>query len=166
MNPEHRFNYLLQNLKDTYGLSPIKVADGVYDVAEGTIGIFQLIYGKTEKSKDKILISIHLDTDPIDAIQWYLRVKDMCPDLYLTSSHYKDDYGETFMGQSAHIIREYKVEQRVISQWDKGEKETKEFIESKISGRDRTTIPNAFIDETEALREFNKMQKDDEEKYH
>ena len=158
---------LIETLKNKYSIEYKKLNPFMYDFTDGDIPLFQLLYGKHEDARDdKILVSMHLDLDPMEAIQWYLQIKDIYKEIYLTSSFYKDDQGETFLGQLAYAIREHKETQRIVSGWQKDTEETKKFLESKITGRDKTKLPLAYIDQDSAVEEFHTLQKEDKDKCH
>ena len=165
MDLRTKYLYLLEGLKDKYGLSYHADHPDIHEFYEGPIPLFKLIYATTEQGVPKLLLAVHLDINPVDAIQWHLRIRDLHNEIYITECYFKDDNGETFMGQKAETIRMYKNQQKIISEWSRDKEDTKKFLEAKIVGRSKHQ-PIAHVDKEKAIHEFNKMTYDDKKKYH
>ncbi len=169
MKLAREYHYILQQLKNKYEVSVKVEHKFVHEIYEGIIPICKLLYGvnKSDVRGDRILVCFHLDLDSVDAIQWYLRIKSLHSSLYITACYYKDDNNETFLGQGAELIKKYKDEQRILSNWQRDEEDTKKYIDQRIIGRSKHKVSNYdFTDKNAAIKEFNKLTTEDEDKCH
>lgn len=158
---------LLDNLSKKYNLTLYKEQEVVYELSNGNTPIFKLMYNKLKKSEEFVIVlSFHLDTNCIDAIDWYIKITHLVPEILLTESYYKDDYGESYLGQTAEVIKQYKLEQSILGNWTKGSEEVKSFVKNKISGRQRPEREKGYTSSKDAEKEFYIMQKEDEDKCH
>lgn len=167
MNVFQDYLYLLQMLKDHFQLTSKKDGEHLHEMYEGSVPIFNLIMTQTYQHRDdRILMSFHLGINPLDAIQWYMRVKNLQSRVYMTECYFRDDKGTIFLGQDAEIIKMYKDEQRIISNWERDQEQTKKFIENPIEGKIVRTEKSFLSDKKDqALDYFNKLSmydKDDE----
>lgn len=166
----HEYNWIIDKLSSKYGIHAKKEHEYVHEFFEGPIPVMKLMYGINEKNgvrENRILVSFHLNLDSVDAIQWYLRIQNFHPTLYMVSCYFKDDNNETFLGQGAELIKMYKDEQLILANWAKDKDETKKIVAQKIVGRAKHKLSNYdFTDIDQALNEFNKMDREDKDKCH
>lgn len=163
-------NYItyVDEVADKYSLAVIQEHEQIHEFLEGeNIPLFKLVYGPTNLTNNEnvVVATFHLDLDPVDAIQWYSRLYTIIPNLRLQSSYYKDDRGETFIGEHAENVRHYKLEQKVITEWmesKRNDEDAKRFAESKILGRVRNK-KQPFLDKDKALEEFRRSFNPDED---
>lgn len=164
------YHSLIKKLIDQYHLKVYQEHEFIFEFFEGDLPLFKLIFGRDdEKAYNKIVLSFHLETSVVDAIQWYVKVTNWYADTRLTDSYFKDDSGESYIGQDAEILRRYKMEQEVVSSWLDGEsdeEDARDFATSKIRGRIRER-GKSFSRMDDAIREFNMMAKGDhDDEYH
>lgn len=163
MVDHNSFLSFVDRISEKYGLGAHEEHPYIFEFYEGEeIPLFKLIYGPTDKSGDKnvIVVTLHLELNPVDAIQWYHRVLNIVTDVRLQECYFKDDRGETFLGEHAEALKIYKDEQRVLSEW-LDEKQTddesiKEFAKARAFGRTRSK-KSGFQDLAEAQIEFNRI---------
>lgn len=157
---------LVKKLSELYHIKAEKEHDFIYEFFEGNIPVFKLIMAPDDTGKHMIIVSFHLDINSVYAIQWYLRILDLCPPLNITHCYYRDDSGRTITGEDAEIVRMYKMEQEVISNWIRENEETDEENLEKQVVAETTTIKPSYNSKEEAMKHFNLMKKGKDEDYH
>lgn len=153
---------ILQTLTKRYQVRTVFENENVHEVFEGPIPLFKLLFAvDEEKVQSYLVMAFYLDMDPVDAVQWFLRVKELYSKVKISSSYYKDSRGESFTGQSAEIVRQTMVEKAVLGNWTQSRKEAEEFATSPTHGRGERSF-RSFIDEEKAKDELLKMQNKDD----
>lgn len=156
------FKQYVDDIAQRYGLGAHPEHDQIYEFYEAEeVPLFKLIFGPSDKSDNQnvVIVTFILGLDPVDAIQWFLRVRNVIPEVRLQASYFKDDNGETFLGEHAEIIKMYKDEQKVLSDYinsKQDEEEAKAYVRGRVEGRVRDKT-KAFNDMEEAAIEFNRM---------
>lgn len=161
---KHRFDFLLDKLHNTYGLKMQRDHERICTLFEGDLEVFKLMYGfNEEKKQEELVVTFHLDINPALAIRWFNAMHNLDPFLSLKECYYIDDRNEIYYGQAAEAIRAYKDQQQVISDFLETDEDPKEFILDKVYGRLKKDI---FTDKDEALKEFNIVNKSDDDTEH
>jgi hypothetical protein len=153
------YKRVIEDLKNYYGLRCNKEHDFIHEFYEiEDVPLFKLIFGyKPELEKTVVVITFHLDVTPVDSVQWYLRVYKVLPELRLQESYYKDDRGETFLGEKAEVLKYYKNEREILENWSRNQEDTREYLKnSKVFGRERDRT-RSFLDIQDAMEEFNRF---------
>lgn len=149
------FILLINSLSDAYGIKPVVEHEFVYEFFEGGIPLFKLILSQLEdQSKSSIIASFHIELETTAAIQWFLRLRQLNPELLITGSYMKDAQGVTYVGEDAAILRIYMIEQEVISNWVSTEDSEEPPVVTK-----KPNPTKSFGDYASALKEFQKMHK-------
>ena len=162
------FNDYCDELAAKYGLDAYWEHESVVEFFEGDdLPLFKLIFGPSTMSEGKnvVISTFNIEVDPVDAIQWFLRIRGIISDIRLQESYYKDDQGETFLGENAYQIRMYKDEQRILAEYlesDRDEESTKSYTKGKVYGR-RRNKKKIFNDTEAALEEFHRIVIPDED---
>lgn len=154
--------YYVDHIAEKYGIGSYQEHRYIHEFFEAEeCPLFKLIYGPTDKTggKNVVVLTLHLDLNPVDSIQWYSRVSSIIPNVRLQQPYYKDDRGETFLGAQAETLKMYKEEQNIIAGWlesKSGDEEAKRYVESKVVGRVRNK-KLAYVDLESAVNEFNRI---------
>lgn len=164
---EQTYKDVIKGLTEHYGLNALKEHKFIYEFFEAEeVPLFKLIYGFKESEQKNILIAtFHIDLNPADAIQWFLRIEHLHPKIRLQECYIKDDRGETFLGTQAEALRQYKLEQEALYNWTSDKEEAEKYVKARVLGRNR--IKNqSFIEDTDAMIEFNRMVKPEDDECH
>lgn len=158
---------LIKHLCEAYSITFKTEQKYVHEIYEGEIPLFKLMYGYDEKRNiNVVLVSFQLDLAILDAIQWWTRIVKTYGTARLMDSYFKDDRGETFLGQSAEVLRMYKIEQRVLENWAGDKEDAKKFAKEKIYGRGKARPKKAFVDKDAAVKEFYDMNNGEGDESH
>ena len=162
------FQQYVDAIAERSGLGAHKEHECIFEFYEAEeIPIFKLIFGPSDKSDgvNVVIVTFRLGLDPVDAIQWYHRVKHVIHDIRLQASYYKDDQGETYLGEHAEAIKMHKDEQEILGRYieSKRDDETVEaYTKGKVYGRNREK-KKMFTDVDAAMAEFNRLFMPDED---
>lgn len=157
---------LIKKLNELYGTVVFVEHSFIHEFYEGDIPLFKLILSSSDETQPPILIiSYHVELPSPAAIQWFLRIQQIDPNLHITGCYLKDAQGISHVGEDAEILRMYVIEQEVISAWIKSDQEEKEMLE-KPNLNPPTPPSPVFVDIDTATTEFNKMSKKKDDTFH
>jgi hypothetical protein len=153
------FIEIIKRLDNLYGTRSEEEHRFIYEFYDGPIPLFKLILNQLEGEKSGSLIaSFHIELDATSAIQWFLRIRQLDPNLHITGSYLKDRNGTSYVGEDAAILRAYMVEQDIITAWLKSDKNASEVFEEPIQEIKPSPI-KVFTDYKLAITKFQQMQK-------
>jgi len=159
MRPEY-YEAILERLQKDYQLTVDRSEhNSITEFFEGPLPLFKLIMTTPEGETPSVLIvSFHIELDTSSAIQWFLRIRQLDPNLYISECYLKDAEGGSYVGEDAEILKMYMMEQDIIAAWTASDTDISDFAQQELP-----TIPpsplKAFSSYKAALREFNKLQK-------
>lgn len=159
MKPEY-YEAILERLQKEYHLKIDRSEHAaITEFIEGPLPVFKLIMTTEEEEQPSILmISFHIEVDAPSAIQWFMRVRSLDPNLYISACYLKDAEGVSYVGEDAEIMRMYMMEQDIISAWVASDKDAADVLNQKLP-----TVPPSPIktygDYKKALVEFHRMHK-------
>jgi len=165
---EKTYTDLIQEVCSLYAVTAEVEHEKVMEFFEGDIPLFKLILAQVNEidEKPQIILSFHLETNSVYAIQWFLRLQDLCPDLKITHCYVKDASGATHVGEDAEIVNMYRIEQEVISAWIRENEQTdEENFENKLT-TETAPVEDVYTDRRKALLNFNKIRKSKKGEYH
>lgn len=163
--------FIIGKLKDTYSLHIDVDHKDIHTFYRDKKPLFKLMFGHfTKDDSPSIVISFHLDMYHSEAISWFVNIYQLHPLIQIQDSYMEDSNGETYLGQDALALKEVYQAQAILSDWleNHDKKEIKEFVESKVVGRERTNkVFDSLGQKDEAIIEFSRMKKpDDDEGVH
>lgn len=153
------YTYLMGLIGERLNIKPVTENMYIHEFFEGPIPLFKLLFvERLEEGGTAMMVSFHLDVDSVDAIQWFLRIRNIYQPLMITQCYYKDDNGETFLGVTAEQLKLFKIQQAALVEWGSDKEAAKKMIDAKAIGRKRARgRDKGFIDIKEAEDEFFKM---------
>lgn len=153
------YEAILERLSKEYGLTLDREHQFVTELLEGPLPLFKLILSEGENEEAGIMIvSYHLEMRPPDTIQWFMRLRNLDPNLHMTASYIKDANGDSHVGEDAEILRMYMIEQDVITAWMASNKDAAEVL-GKDLPLPKPSPVKSYNTYRQALIEFQKMQK-------
>lgn len=160
------FDAIVERLVREYQVSAVREHNFVVEFYEGPIPLFKLLAQEETESNPAIIIaSFHLELDIVAAIQWFLRIRALDPNLHLTSAYLKDVSGVTYIGADAHALYLHTVQQAAVQEFieasNSDEANTPHHIE-----RARPSAPRVFTNVASAMQTFQKMQKKKGDVFH
>ena len=159
MRPEY-FEAIIERLQAEYSLSVDRSEhESIVEFYEGPLPLFKLIVTTPpERTGPTLLISYHIELDAPSAIQWFLRVRHLDPNLMISESYLKDSKGVSYVGEDADILKMYMVEQDVVAAYMQSEKDAEDILEQELPSHQPSPI-KVYSEYKKALAEFNRMEK-------
>lgn len=159
MRPEY-YEAILERLVKDFGLKLDRTEHpAITEFWEGPIPVFKLIMSTQEEGQPSVmLVSFHIELDSPSAIQWFARIRQLDPNLYVTGCYLKDEGGTSHVGEDADILRLYMIEQDIISAWMASDKDAADVLNQKLPCVPPSPL-KTFSDYRKALVEFQKMNK-------
>lgn len=155
---------VIKKLNETYGTTVEVEHQFIHEFFEGPHAIFKLILNDTPEHPGILLVSFHLDLPSPAAIQWFLRIRQLDPTLFMTGCYLKDAQGNSHVGDDADILKMYMLEQEVISAWIQSNKDEEEAL--KAPQLVPPTPKPVFNTVKAALVEFDRMNKKKDDTFH
>jgi hypothetical protein len=161
-NMYEQYLWLIGQIKDLYKLHVDVDHKEIHTFVSERQPVFKLFHGD-----DRIVVSFHINVSATNAIEWYVKLKNLHPPIVVTDVYIEDARGETYLGEDATKIYTAMVEQQVLKAWSNSKKDDiKKFVDSKVVGRVRDpkkTYSQKELDK--AIAEFDLMKKpvDDDE---
>lgn len=156
---------IIKKINESYGTSVEVEHQCIHEFFEGQDPLFKLILSNTSKDEPSILIvSFHLEMPTTQAIQWFLRLRQLDPTLHMTGCYMRDAAGNSHVGEDAEILRMYVIEQEVISAWIQSNKDEEEVLKKPVQNPPKR--PSQFLTVQAAMAEFNRMNKKKGDSFH
>lgn len=153
------YKAVIAQLNKVYGTKSDVEHEFIHEFFEGPIPLFKLILSETDDGRAGAMIaSFHIELDSVDAIQWFLRVRELDPELQITGCYLKDEDGVSYVGEDAAILRMHMIEQDLATAWAHS-------IAQEAGPDDQPPVPlklsplRAFNTYKATLIEFQKMKK-------
>lgn len=148
------YQRLIKHLKTLYGCTFEKVDDFIHVCVEGKYEAFRLMFGTfADVRGDAIVLSFHLQVDPALAIQWFVRMQHIYPLIRVAECYFKDDDGKIHMGKDARLIKHYKDEQTILSNYAGSKEDAEEYSVHKVVGKAKNES-KPYASKQQATKEF------------
>lgn len=159
MKPEY-YEAILERLQKEYGLRIDRTEHTfITEFYEGPLPVFKLIMTSEDESQPAVLIiSFHLELGSPEAVQWFLRIRGLDPNLHISACYLKDAEGVSYVGEDAEILRMYMMEQDIISAWSQSDKDAADVLNQKLPTLPPSPV-KTYADYRKALIDFHKMKK-------
>lgn len=153
-----KFEKILLILQDEANLTVDRSEhEAIAECSAGSLQLFKLGYSKNDTGTF-LFVSFHLELDSVDAIQWYLRLRQLEEGIGLAPCYVVDSEGVTFTGEDAEIMRMYMVEQDVIATFMASNLDADEVLNAKMPTHPPSPI-KVYSDLRRAHKKFAKMSK-------
>lgn len=164
INLYQEYLYVIGKLKDTYNLDVDVDHKDIHTFFRNKRPLFKLFFGIFEQDKEQsIVVSFHLDIYHPEAIQWFIKIYNIHPQVKLHDSWIQDSAGETYLGEDALSIKEVYNSQRILDDWlnSHNEEDIEKFIKADVVGRERNSKKSfdSLKQKDEAIIEFKRMSK-------
>lgn len=113
-----------------YGASVVPEHEYIREFFEGPIPSFKLILVHKEDGPGFIMASFHIDMEAVVAIQWFMRFRALDPNIRVTACYMRDSTGTSYVGEDAHVLKMYAIEQEIVSQFVGGDRDAEEVVRS------------------------------------
>lgn len=155
---------IIKKINELYGTTVDAEHEYIHEFYEGQLPLFKLLMSNTNEVQPPVLIvSFHLELPTTEAIQWFLRIRQLDSSLHMTGCYLKDAEGNSHVGEDAEILRMYIIEQEVISAWIASNKDEKEVLKKpQVTLKPTPT----FTSVQAAVAEFNRMGKKKSDQFH
>jgi hypothetical protein len=159
---------IIKQINETFGTTVEVEHSYIHEFLEGQNPIFKLILSAGDGTTPPvIIISFHLETPTVDAIQWFLRVRQLDPTLHMTQCYIKDTQGNNYVGEDAEIFKMYAIEQQVITAYLNSNKDDEEILEAaQTPPVEPPKATKTFATEKAALNEFNRVSRKKTDTFH
>lgn len=154
------FKAIVAEINKLYGTTSDIEHQFIHEFFEGQTPLFKLILSELDGAQlGTMIVSFHIDLDTVDAIQWFLRVRNLDPNLHLTGVYLKDEAGVSYVGEDAVILRMQQVEHELAANWKRNGEEL------ETENADVPPLPvqisptRSFMSYKDALIEFKNMKK-------
>lgn len=154
------YKEVVQQIRNLYGVKPEQEHAFIHEFFEGPLPLFKLILVSSDSGPGFIMVSFHIEVEASDAIQWFARVRALDPNVRVTACYLRDSHGTSYVGEDAHILRLYMIEQDVISNYIKGDKDPEEIVNRQVTAAKPSPL-KTYSDYKVAINEFNKLTKKD-----
>lgn len=152
------YSEILKQVRNLYGLTSDQEHIYVHEFFEGPLPLFKLILvNGSDEGPGYTMISYHIEVEAAEAVQWFLRVRNLEPNLRLGPCYLRDQNGMSYVGDDAHVLRLYMIEQDILSNYIQGTKDAEEIINSKATPKPSPL--KTYADYKIALKQFNKLTK-------
>lgn len=158
--------YIIGKMKDIYKLDVDPEHKEIHTFYREKRPLFKLFYGVFKEDKHaSIVVSFHIDMYHPEAIQWFINLYNVSPQIALHDSYVEDSAGETYLGEDAVALKQIYVAQDVLHEWleNYDVEDIQAFVEAPVSGRDKKSNPtfDSQAQRTLARIEFDKIRKPD-----
>lgn len=150
---------ILNQVKNLYGVRPEQEHEFIHEFFEGPLPLFKLILVDGDiNGPGYVMVSFHIEIEAAEAIQWFARIRALEPNLRVTACYLRDSNGMSYVGEDAHILRLYMIEQDIISSYIQGNKDPEEIVNARATVVKPSPL-KTYSDYKLAINEFNKLQK-------
>lgn len=153
------YKEIVNRLVELYGSKTESAHPFIYEFLEGSIQLFKLILNQDDSGEaGEVVLSFHIELEAVDVIQWFLRVRALDPLVKLTHCYIHDQDGNVYVGEDAHILRAYTIEQEILSAYLASEKDGEEIVSAKVQSEKPRPV-KAYSDYKTALNAFKNLGK-------
>lgn len=161
---------VIGKLKDIFGLSIDVDHPDIHTFYKDKRPLFKLFFGMFEKDENpSIVVSFHIELFHPEAINWFVNIYKIHPQITMHDSYIEDSAGETYLGEDAMALKETYMAQEILGTWldNSTREEMEDFVDAGVFGRDRdpTKSFDSHKERHQAIIEFERLRKpgDDEE---
>lgn len=158
----HKVHYtdVVNQITNLYGVTAVQEHEFITEFCEGPLPIFKLISVTQDDGTNFLMLSFHIEVEAVIAIQWFVRVRALDPDVRVTACYLRDASGVSHVGEDAHILRLYMIEQDIMSSFIQSDKDPHDVVNE--SAKVLSTKPSpvkTYADYRNAIDAFNKLEK-------
>lgn len=124
---------------------------------EGPLPLFKLIIAQDEDLTTSLYVSYQIQLDIPSSIQWFMRLRNLDPNIVVAPSYIKDSEGNSYVGEDAEIILMYMVEQDVITAFVQSDKDAEDIVNKKALPQ--ASPVKVYSNYKKALTEFKNLRK-------
>lgn len=153
------YKEIVARINQLYGTTCDEEHEYINEFYEGPIPTFKLILSQDDPDRVGVMIiSFHIEVEAAVAIQWFLRVRQLEPNLHITACYLRDADGVSYVGEDAHILRAYMIEQDILGAYIASDKGPEDVVNKKVQSIKPSPI-KAYSDYRTALVAFQKLDK-------
>lgn len=153
------YSEILRQVRNLYGVSSEPEHDCIHEFFEGPLPLFKLILvAANDDGPGFTMVSFHIEIEAAVAINWFLRIRALDPNLRVTACYLKDTNGESYVGDDAHVLKLYMIEQDIVSTFIQGTKDPEEIVNQKVVPVKPSPI-KTYSDYRVAITQFKKLTK-------
>lgn len=152
------YSEILNQVRNLYGLKSEIEHDFIHEFFEGSIPLFKLILVSDDEGPGFVMASFHIDVEASDAIQWFMRIRSLDPNLRVTACYLRDSNGASYVGEDAQVLKLYMMEQDIVSTFIQGNKDPEDIVNRHLTA-EKPSQQKTYSDYDAAIHEFNKMRK-------
>lgn len=155
------YSEIVKQVKTIYGLTSEAEHECIHEFFEGPLPVLKLILvAANDDGPGFLMVSFHIEIEAAEAIQWFIRIRSLDPNLRVTACYLKDSHGVSYVGDDAHVLRLYMIEQDIVSTFIQGNKDPEEIINQKVSELKPAPL-KTYLDYRTALKHFTQLVKKD-----
>jgi len=153
------YSEVVKQVKNLYGLASESEHEFIHEFFEGLLPMFKLILvAPNDEGPGFVMVSFHIEVEAAVAIQWFSRIRTLDPNLRVTACYLRDSNGTSYVGDDAHVLRLYMVEQDLMSTFIQGNKDPEEIINKKVAEPKPSPL-KTYLDYRVAINHFKKLVK-------
>ena len=152
------YDEMLSQIRHLYDVACESEHRFIHEFFEGQLPVFKLILVDNTDGPGFIMVSFHIEMEASAAIQWFMRIRQMDPNLRVTQCYLKDQNGVSYVGEDAQVLRLYVIEQEIMSSYIQGDKDADEIITQTVTS-DKPSPVRTYSDQKTTIDAFNKLKK-------
>lgn len=153
------YSEILKQVRNLYGLTSEIEHEYIHEFFEGPLPVFKLILvAANDDGPGFTMVSFHIEIEAAVAINWFMRIRALDPNLRVTACYLRDTTGESYVGDDAHVLKLYMIEQDIVSTFIQGTKDPEEIVNQKINLVKPSPI-KTYSDYKVAINQFKKLVK-------
>lgn len=115
---ENFYVEMVKAIADKYEVQFYAETNHVAEFFEGEIPLFKLLFSPEQDGMPAITaLSFNLELTSPYAIHWFLRVREIDPNVNLTVCYLRDGRGFTYVGHDAELLRMQAIEKHAVTQF-------------------------------------------------
>lgn len=154
------FSEILNQMRNLYGLTSDQEHEAIHEFFEGPLPVFKLILVNSDEGPGFTMVSFHIEVQAAEAIQWYVRIRNLEPGLRVTACYLRDSAGTSYVGEDAQVLKLYMVEQDILSNYIQGTKDAEEIVNPKVAIAKPSPL-KTYSDYKTAINQFHRLTKKD-----
>lgn len=153
------YTEILNQMRILYGLTSDQEHEAIHEFFEGPLPVFKLILVTSDEGPGFTMVSFHIEVQAAEAIQWFLRIRGLEPNLRVGPCYLRDTAGTTYVGEDAQVLKLYMVEQDILSNYIQGTKDAEEIVNKELATKPSPL--KTYSDYKIAINQFHKLTKKD-----
>lgn len=153
------YSEILTQVRNLYGLTSEPEHSCIHEFFEGPLPVFKLILvAPNDDGPGFTMVSFHIEIEAAVAINWFVRIRTLDPNLRVTACYLRDSNGDSYVGDDAHVLKLYMVEQDIISSFIQGNKDPEDIVNQRVIQAKPSPI-KTYSDYRTAINQFKKLVK-------